>query len=265
VLVLLPPSETKATPSRQGAPLDLESLSFPALTEHRAAVLDALIRLSSGPVAKAQVSLKLSAGQYEPIARNIELRAAPTMPAGRVYTGVLYDALDISSLSGTAKRRANSQLVIASALFGAVRPTDRIPAYRLAGNAKLPRLGTVGPTWRPHLDEVLPAAAGRGLVLDLRSSTYASMWQPSGALAERTVTVRVLHERRPGDPSSRMIVSHFNKATKGRLVRDLLNAASQPRNPAELAEHLAADGRVVELHDARPGKPRALDVVVLEV
>jgi hypothetical protein len=65
VLVLLPPSEKKAEPSRRGRSLDLGELSFPELTEHRAAVLDALVKLSRGPQAKALSTLKLTAGQTD--------------------------------------------------------------------------------------------------------------------------------------------------------------------------------------------------------
>ena len=52
--------------------------------------------------------------------------AAPATPAGRLYTGVLYAALDIATLPPGAARN----LVIVSAQFGALRAADRIPAYK---------------------------------------------------------------------------------------------------------------------------------------
>jgi hypothetical protein len=188
-----------------------------------------------------------------------------TTKVADLYTGVLYDSLDLATLSTGAKRRASSRLVVASALFGALRLGDRVPAYRLSGGVTLPRIGAVTTSWKPALGEALPAAAGGGLVLDLRSSSYATMWQPTGELAERTLTVRVLHERVPGDPASRTVVSHFNKATKGRLVRELLESGASPRTPEALADLLESDGQVVELAAARKGKPRLMDLVVAEV
>ena len=49
-------------------------------------------------------------------------------------------------------------------------------------------------------------------------------------------TVRVLHEVDGG----RQVVSHFNKATKGRIVRALLEDGGNPRTPAALAGLLTA-------------------------
>ena len=69
--------------------------------------------------------------------------------------------------------------------------------------------------------------------------------------------------RDPGDPSSRSIVSHFNKATKGRLLRDLLESGTAPRTPRQLARTLASLGYTVEgTPPERPGRAWSMDVVV---
>lgn len=255
MLILLPPSEGKWAPAR-GKPLDLESLSFPELADTRRRVLDALVDLCRRDLDGAMSTLGLSPGLAAEVPRNAELEAAPTAAAGRVYTGVLYEALGLSTLSAAAKRRASSRVLVASALFGLVRPTDRIPAYRLSGDVTLPGLGTVAGQWRAALPAVLGPAAGRGLVVDLRSGTYAAFWRPSGAEARRVATARVLHEV----GGRRSVVSHFNKATKGRLVRALLEDGSTPRSPADLADVLRGLGWTVEQTDAT-----SLDIVVTEV
>jgi len=111
---------------------------------------------------------------------------------------------------------------------------------------------------------VLAPAAGRSLVLDLRSGAYAAMWQPGGELAERTVAIRVLHERTVGGVPKRSVVSHFNKATKGRLVRALLEQGSTPSSPAALADVITGLGWKTEL--GAPGRHgQQLDVVVEEL
>jgi cytoplasmic iron level regulating protein YaaA (DUF328/UPF0246 family) len=102
--------------------------------------------------------------------------------------------------------------------------------------------------------EVMPEAAGDGLVLDLRSAAYATAWRPKGEVAARTATVRVLHA------PTRKVVSHFNKATKGRIVRSLLEAGAVPAAPGELVEALRDLGYVVETPAA--GK---LDVLVDDI
>ena len=128
------------------------------------------------------------------------------------------------------------RVAVVSSLFGLVRPGDRIPAYRLSGDASLPGLGPVAGVWRAALGEVVREAVGGGLLVDLRSTTYAAFWRPEPDLARRVVTVRVLHET----DGRRTVVSHFNKATKGRLVRSLLEDGANPGSVRALAAALDA-------------------------
>ncbi|MCX5313421.1 peroxide stress protein YaaA [Streptomyces sp. NBC_00154] len=265
MLVLLPPSEGKAASGR-GAPLKPESLSLPGLAEARAAVLDELVELCVADEEKAREALGLSEGLRGEIAKNVELRTAGTRPAGEIYTGVLYDALDLASLDTAARRRAGKSLLVFSGLWGAVRVGDRIPSYRCSMGVKLPGLGALGAYWRAPMAEVMPEAAGDGLVLDLRSSAYAAAWRPKGAVAERTASVRVLHSQMVDGVEKRSVVSHFNKATKGRMVRDLLQSGARPNGPAELVDALRGLGYEVEAEaPGRAGRPWALDVVVTEI
>lgn len=267
MLILLPPSEGKSSP-RRGRLLDLATLDLPELTEARATVLEALIALctpepgvdESEQVEEAARVLGLGPTQHEEVRRNAALLTAPAARADRIYTGVLYDALDLASLDGAARRRATRWLAIASSLFGLVRPNDTIPAYRLSGDVTLPGLGPVATHWRAHLGPAAEAAAGSGLIVDLRSTAYAAFWRPAPPLTAHVATVRVLHET----GGKRKVVSHFNKATKGRIVRDLLQDGGTPTTPRRLAEHLRDLGWDVEVHDAtRSGQQ--LDVIVSEL
>ncbi|MYW07348.1 peroxide stress protein YaaA [Streptomyces sp. SID2563] len=265
MLVLLPPSEGKAASGR-GAPLKPESLSLPGLAGARAEVLDALVELCVADEEKAREVLGLSEGLRGEIAKNAELRTAGTRPAGELYTGVLYDALGLDSLDTAARRLAGRSLLVFSGLWGAVRVGDRIPPYRCSMGVKLPGPGALGAFWRTPMAEVMPEAAGDGLVLDLRSSAYTAAWKPKGEVAERTASVRVLHAQLVDGVEKRSVVSHFNKATKGRMVRDLLLAGARPAGPAELVTALRDLGYTVEAEaPARAGRPWQLDVVVTEI
>src|SRR4051812_6259288 len=102
VLILLPPSEGKAAAGR-GRPLDLASLSLPTLTPARERVVDALVALSADPD-RARTVLGLSDSRTDEVARNAALRTAGAVPAGKLYTGVLYDALDLATLPESARR-----------------------------------------------------------------------------------------------------------------------------------------------------------------
>ncbi len=210
MLVLLPPSEGKADPVR-GRPVDLARLSFPSLTAERERLLDAV------------------------------LREAPAVPARDLYTGVLYAALDLSTLPAAAQRR----VVIISAQFGAVRPGDRIPRYKRVIDA---------PAWRPLLAPELDRAALRGVVLDCRSAAYASAWHPPGGRTAHVAVVRELD----GD---RTVVSHDAKRTRGLVARHVLASGARPRTVEALAD-LVAEAFPVELDPPeRNGRPWRLNVV----
>jgi cytoplasmic iron level regulating protein YaaA (DUF328/UPF0246 family) len=262
VIILLPPSEGKAE-CRRGRPLDLATLSLPGLSPARERVLESLVTLCAQPDGeRASAVLGLSPGLRQEVHRNAQLRRAAAMPAGRLYTGVLYDALDLASLSRPAYRLLERSVLVFSALWGAVRIGDRIPPYRCSIGVNLPGLGALAGYWRQAMPAAMAEAAGGGLVLDLRSTAYATMWSPPAEVVRRTAWVRVLHERVVNGVAKRSVVSHFNKATKGRLVRDLAVAGAVPRSPAALAPALRDLKYTVEEHS---GSPWRLDVIITEL
>ncbi|WP_034512420.1 peroxide stress protein YaaA [Blastococcus sp. URHD0036] len=235
MLVLLPPSETKH-PGGDGPPLDLGALATPELTPVRERLVEALVELAADPELTAKVlglSGKQAAAEVE---RNAALLTAPTLPALDRYTGVLYDALDVRSLTRAQRARADRRLAVGSALFGLVRGTDAIPAYRLSAGTVLPGLPTLRALWKPVLSPAL-AAAGE-LVVDLRSGSYQALAPVPGA-----VTVEVLSERPDG---SRSVVSHFNKAHKGRVARLLATTTAEPADVVRLRALLRRAGLTVE-------------------
>ncbi|HEX8519348.1 MAG TPA: hypothetical protein VF667_07120, partial [Pseudonocardia sp.] len=86
-------------------------------------------------------------------------------------------------------------------------------------------------------------------VVDLRSGSYAALGRVPGA-----VTVSVLAQRSDG---GRTVVSHFNKAHKGRLARALATTRAEPADAAGVAAVARRAGLRVE----RTGAAH-LDVVV---
>ena len=236
MIVLLPPSETKRV-GGDGPSLRLEALGSPELRELRAALVDELVGLA-GDRSASRRALGLSASQDAEIDRNAALRSAATLPAISRYTGVLYDALDVDSLRGVAAARARARLAIGSALFGLLRAEDPVPAYRLSATSKLPGQPTLAARWRPMLEPVLDQIATRELVVDLRSGSYAALGRLEGA-----VRVEVVAEHSDG---RRTVVSHFNKAHKGRLARVLATTRSEPDDAATVATIARRAGMRVE-------------------
>lgn len=255
MLVLLPPSEGK-TPARRGRPVDLAAVSNPELTAARVQVLDALAAASAAPDAPSVLDVPPTLGAE--IARNVLWRSAPAQRVSSLYSGVLYDALDLASLPVGARRRAATRLLVVSAAWGALRTSDRVPAYRVSMDVALPGVGPLAAHWRRHLGPVLDELAAGRLVVDCRSSTYAAAWRPGAAQAPRTVAVRVLQEQ----AGRRTVVSHMAKHTRGLVARHLLERdGSDPRTPDALARALA-ERWVVELGPPARSGASVLDVVV---
>ncbi|SDR93349.1 peroxide stress protein YaaA [Corynebacterium timonense] len=227
MLILLPPSETKAA----GGDADPMTLSFPSLNPIREEIMDDLVAL---PVDDMMATLNIPASKRAEAAENTSLRQAPTMPAIHRYTGVLYDALSPATLDTSAL----SRLAIGSALFGVVRATDLIPRYRLSGGSKLPARDGSVPTmkarWGASISEVLSEL---GFIVDMRSGAYHSLGPVPGA-----ATVRV--ETEVG--GARKVVSHFNKQYKGELARALASGPSCS-SAAEVAAVASEAGFAVEM------------------
>jgi uncharacterized protein len=217
MLVLLPPSEGKAEPEA-GEPVDLGALAFPEhLRERREQLLDA----------------------FDP-----GLREAPAAPAAEVYTGVLFNRLELPGLPAKARRR----VLIASALWGVVRSDDRIPYYKFPPKTRLDGIGPPAAYWRPVLTEAMQDKEG-DLIVDMRSGAYSSFWKPKRATL---LPVRAFTESN----GERKVVSHMAKAVRGDVARVLLTAKKPPLDPEGAAAIAEAAGFTVELNDG------SLDAIV---
>ncbi len=252
MLILLPPSEGK-TPATGGDAADWTTLSFPALNSARAKVLDALGTVSAHEDALALLGVgpSLSAD----VERNTRLHAEPAAPAHQVYSGVLYDALGYDSLTRAQRTKADNSVLVVSALWGAIRFADRVPAYRLSMATSLPDVGRLASFWRPLLNDALVGATGGELLVDCRSSTYAAAWTPP---PEQTVAVNVFTET----AGVRKVVSHFAKHTRGELARHLLSRRGKaPQTPAQL-QKAAAEKWPAELVGGTARKPHTLNIIL---
>ncbi len=230
MLLLLPPSETKREGGADAATLDLSRLSFPVLAPQRRAVLAATRRLARNLTTMADV-LRLGPSQHFELIRNRTLGSSPTMPAIERYTGVLYDALDVLTLSASERAFLDEHVAIHSALFGVLGAADPIPAYRLSYDTRLPEL-SLKKTWREPIGRLL--ARRDDLVIDLRSEGYAQLGPAPGAHY-----LRVMAEASDG---RRRALNHFNKRGKGEFVRAIVRSGIDHPSVESLLVWAAANG-----------------------
>jgi len=240
--ILLPPSETKRD-GGDGAPLDVRSLSFPALAAPRRAAVRAVRELARDRDA-SMTALKLGPRLAGEVDRNRAVTRSPTMPAIDRYTGVLFDALDAPTLPVSSRRFAAERLFVHSALLGPVGALDGIPAYRLSHDSRLPGLSL-----RTHWSAAVAAVLARddGLLVDLRSEGYVGLG-PAPA-RDGSVYLRVVTEGADGVTRA---LNHFNKHAKGLLARALLEQGEDLATVDDLIEW--AGGAGFRLRRAGPGE-----------
>ncbi len=213
MLILLPPSEKKKA-ATSPEKFDLNSLIFAA---------------------------ELSATRTQATA---DYDYSHTSPAIDIYDGVLYQGLGWHSLSATQKKRANSRVLIVSALFGLVRPLDKIFQYKIKIDSKF---------WRDAIAEVSEKFVDE-LVIDCRSSTYKSVWTIN---PENTVDVRVFKVT----GVERSVITHISKKYRGELTRHILMQGSDPITPADV-QRMTAQLFECELHPPADGQPWVLNLLI---
>ena len=256
MLIIVPSSESKRPPLASGRPVVLEELSFPALLPTRRRITEALVRTSADLDAMQRLGVRPT--MLAQVIRNTRLFELAAIPVLDLYTGPVHDGLDASRLSAAAAKRAGESLVVVSALWGALRPADRIPPYRMQIYASLIGIDRLDATWRAILPDVLAEAAGEagGVVVDIRSPSYQATGMPAG-LGDRTVTLKIDQGIR-----GHRIGEVITKRARGAAVHHLLESGADPADPDALAEVLADRWPVRLDAPERPGKSWTMTLTI---
>lgn len=208
--ILLPPSEGKA-PGGRSAGWDPASGRFGRLADQRRAVAEALAAVCGG-------NEKLLGAKGELLERareaNRSVLGAPTLPAWRRFTGVVWTALGAHDLPPEAKARARSSVVVVSALTGLTAWSDPVPDFRLKLSVAPPGIGRLDTFWREPLSAVLNRHLARRTVVDLLPLEHRAAWVPDPSRYRLLRPVFTTADGKPG--------GHGAKAAKGALARALL-------------------------------------------
>ena len=235
--ILLPPSEGKTPASPDRAPSRLESRVYPHLADQRLAVGDALQAASRRP--DALTILGVGQRVAADVERNRTLWQQPAAPAHDIYTGVLYAGAQLGSGRARHLAWADKHILIASGLWGWVRPGDCIPAYRCPMNVTLPGVGPLGPYWRRALKNAFTRQMEGELVVDCRSGAYQKAWMPNARVCQEhaidLVQVKVVRLT----SGREKVVSHNAKQWRGLLTQALVRAGGDGltiNDPGDLVE-----------------------------
>lgn len=262
--ILLPPSEGKAAKGRARS-LAARGRTGP-LDEARFAVLEAVSAWCASDPEQAARGLGLPPSTAEAdLGVNRAALTSGTMPAIERFRGVVYDGLDVAAMGPEQRRVVNRTVFIASGGFGLLQASEPVPDHRIPMAASVPGIGGLTPYWRRHLDGTIPTMVrSRQLVVDLRSSDYASTPPVPPSAARHVLAVKVLTERMVDGCAVRSVVSYSSKLTKGQLARALTAAEAAGRKvgkPVDVAEIAVAAGFRVELGALATGQP-SLEVIL---
>ncbi len=210
-VILLPPSEGKAEGGvKKWSP---RAGAFgSALGTPRTEIVTALQKAKGGDAALLGVK-----GDLLERARraNASLIGAPVLPAWQRYTGVVWDHLDLASLTAPQRTRALSSIVVVSGLLGLVRADDAIPDYRLKMGARLKPFGTMAAWWHDTVSAALNSYAKGCVVIDLLPLEHRKAIEVDENVVAEYFRIGLFE--RGGKAGG-----HDAKAAKGRLARHLI-------------------------------------------
>lgn len=244
--ILFSPSETKTNKAFLPAIND-KSFIFPYLYEKRIKVLqryqDILLKQDIN-------SLMLLFGIKDPqkclALSHINLFSALTCKAIERYDGVAYDHLQYATLLEPAKNFIDNHLLIFSNLFGPLLAGTCIPEYKLSQGETLegfkPEL-----FYKEVFSHSLDAMLEDEFIVDLRAGFYEKFY----TIKQPFVTAKFLKNGK--------VVSHFAKAYRGKMVRQL--SLSQPQSKEAFQkinfEHL----KIVEILKTKFKSEYVFDIV----
>ncbi len=225
--LLLPPSEGKAQGGRgHWGPASGKVAAFAGLAERREQVARSLAEVGGGDekllgVGGAHLTRAQSA--------NRSLLGAPVLRAAERYTGVVWDHLDLASMSPEHRTRAGASIAVVSGLLGVVGVDDCIPDYRLKMGASLAPMGKLSTWWRPAVSEAINTWARRRFVIDVLPNEHRAAWVPDKV---RGVSVAFVERGAAGAGAAgtAKVVGHDAKAAKGRLARHVLTFDGHPED-----------------------------------
>ena len=231
MLALLSPSKTQDFQTDVDLPAGVET-SFPRMLDCASQVMDTLRSL---PREERHRRLRLPGRLIQEVDQAIEQwtgHAKAGRPAAFAYTGETYRGLSIRSFTAGALLAAGQQLRILSALYGVLRPLDRIERYRLDFGVSLPVDATrsLYEYWRQRISTQLARdvrESGSLAVVNLASGEFARAIDP------QVVGVPVItpdFQQRDGGRVKRVTV--FTKQARGSMARWIVDSGS--RTPQEL-------------------------------
>jgi cytoplasmic iron level regulating protein YaaA (DUF328/UPF0246 family) len=258
--ILLPSAEGKAPGGNPLAPdmFDYRASNtfnfFSELNTERRTLINAvqeIVRTADAPTLEKLFGVKGDALQ-QALDDNLNVYNGPLLAAiDRYSPGVLYRAMEFTTLPTGAQRRLLENGIIFSGLFGLLRPDDLIPAYRLKMDATVPGIGRASAYWREPLSAHLNALLDGHMVWNLLPGAFDAAWDDAQTYA-RMVRVQFFREA----DGERKAVSHGVKELRGALVAYIVTEVAETVDALrhwEAPDGFEIDDEASEINDAGGG------------
>lgn len=203
--------------------VDVPYTTTPAFTENVKGIVGFLSEMDNAQLQKVlHVTPKIAADNLMRY-RHFFDDCNKETPAIMSYNGVVFKHINPQTLSREDIEYAQKHLFITSFLYGLLRPLDKIRAYRLEGNVRLPV--NDGPTrfeyWQPILTDMLIDAvkADDGILVNLASEEMKRLFDWKRVCNEVKVVTpnfKVIHE---GEMRTIVI---YTKMCRGQMTRFML-------------------------------------------
>ena len=220
--ILIPPSEGKKEGGNPFAPdmFDQRRAStfnyFSELSPERRILVKAQIKMvESGEKLEKLFGLK-GANVVNAATITQEVLESPLMAAVERYSpGILYQAMDFSTLPTGAQRRFLENTVIISGMFGVLRPDDLIPNYKLKIDASIADFGKPSVYWKRLISPLIDKVVADKLVWNLLPTVHNDVWI-DGRTYRELVRIRFYKIDEKGNSKP---ITHGVKPLRGRLIR----------------------------------------------
>ena len=207
--ILLAPSETKKTGGT--FPFDPNRLLFETLRAERIKLLHAytnVLQKGDMVVLSKMFGLKKEA---DILAHKKDIVHELTMKAIERYTGVAFEYLGYTELDQTSQTYIDTHVILFSNLFGPIKASDLIPAYKLKQGEAVGEI-KVEKFYHEHSADLMEAYLDEEEILDLRAGFYDKFYKPTKAYT----TLKFMKDGK--------VVSHWAKAYRGIVLREIAKA-----------------------------------------
>ena len=156
-IILLPNSEGKKSESNFEIYEDVIKVgknSFSKLDVFRREIVNELLELKNEKkeILKKIFDIKDDKKLEYDMNNNLTLLSQNTNFAINRYSGVMFKAIDYSSMSDSVKNNFNNNVVFLDGLFGLLKPLDKIPNYKLKINSKLSSVN-IEKFWKKNISD----------------------------------------------------------------------------------------------------------------